>query len=138
MRVNDLLKWKRALNEIKFKHIELDLVQELCDSHGPDFQMFMEEYCEKNNIDLLKLNRDKALKESLEEKETIDEDHRIGESDEQGEQMVVSENHYTEHAPPVDPIFAEEKDIDEIAAVFKTLFKKLACERYILVTCVTP
>lgn len=126
MRVNDLLKWKRALNEIKFKHIELDLVQELCDSHGPDFQMFMEEYCEKNNIDLLKLNRDKALKESLEEKETIDEDHRIGESDEQGEQMVVSENHYTEHAPPVDPIFAEEKDIDEIAAVFKTLFKKLA------------
>ena len=40
--------------------------------------------------------------------------------------MVVSENHYTEDAPPVKPIFAEKKDVDQIAVVFKNLFKKLA------------
>ena len=43
--------WKRALNEIKFKHEELELVKEICDGHGVDFQMFMEEYCAQNNID---------------------------------------------------------------------------------------
>ena len=45
MRARDLLKWKRALNEIKFKHEELQLIKEICDSHGSPFQMFMEDYC---------------------------------------------------------------------------------------------
>ena len=62
MRARDLLKWKRALNEIKFKHEELELVKEICDGHGVDFQMFMEEYCAQNNIDLKALNHKRGLK----------------------------------------------------------------------------
>jgi len=45
MKARDLLKWKRALNEIKFKHEELELVKEICDSHASEFQIFLEEYC---------------------------------------------------------------------------------------------
>ena len=30
MRARDLLKWKRALNEIKIKHEELELIKEIC------------------------------------------------------------------------------------------------------------
>ena len=60
MRARDLVKWKRALNEIKFKHEELSLVKEICNDHGRDFQMFMEEYCAKNGIDLKALNQKKA------------------------------------------------------------------------------
>mgnify|MGYP003650070242 CR=1 FL=1 len=99
MRVNDLLKWKRALNEIKFKHNELDLVKEMCDSHGPQFQMFLEEYCAKNSIDLQKLNREKSIREAPKKKETIAKERRIS---------------------------AEKKDVDQIAIIFKNLFKKLA------------
>ena len=61
MRARDLLRWKRALNEIKFKHEELELVKEICDDHGVDFQMFMEEYCAKNSIDLKALNQKRGL-----------------------------------------------------------------------------
>ena len=64
MKARDLLKWKRALNEIKFKHEELELVKEICDGHGVDFQIFMEEYCAKNGIDLKALNRKKGLKKA--------------------------------------------------------------------------
>ena len=60
MRARDLVKWKRALNEIKFKHEELSLVKEICDDHGVDFQRFMDEYCAKNNIDLEGLNHKRS------------------------------------------------------------------------------
>ena len=126
MRVNDLLKWKRALNEIKFKHNELDLVKEMCDSHGPQFQMFLEEYCAKNSIDLQKLNREKSIREAPKKKETIAKERRISADSEKSGDMVISQNHYTEKAPVVKPIFAEKKDVDQIAIIFKNLFKKLA------------
>ena len=64
MRARDLLKWKRALNEIKFKHEELELIKEICRTHGVEFHMFMEEYCEQNGINLGKLNQEKGVREA--------------------------------------------------------------------------
>jgi hypothetical protein len=64
MRARDLLKWKRALNEIKFKHSELELIKEICRTHGVEFHMFMEEYCEQNGINLGKLNQEKSVREA--------------------------------------------------------------------------
>ena len=40
MSVSAKINWRRALNEIKFKHEELELVKEICDDHAVDFQMF--------------------------------------------------------------------------------------------------
>ena len=124
MRARDLLKWKRALNEIKFKHEELELIKEICQSHGVEFHMFMEEYCEQNDINLGKLNQEKSAREvkAKQEFQAIEEQQQ----DPPEGKMVVSENHFTENAPPVEEMFVEEKDHDEMARAFKDLFKKLA------------
>ena len=124
MRARDLLKWKRALNEIKFKHEELELIKEICQSHGVEFHTFMEEYCEQNGINLKKLNQEKGAREAKAKQEfqAIEEQQQEPPKG----KMVVSENHFTENAPPVEEMFVEEKDHDEMKRAFKDLFKKLA------------
>ena len=123
MRARDLLKWKRALNEIKFKHEELELVKEICDGHGVDFQMFMEQYCAKNDIDLKALNRKRGLKmakQKAREKQVKEIEQRTEET------LVHTENPRVESAPIVEEINIESKDKDEMHKTFKDLFKKLA------------
>ena len=124
MRATDLLKWKRALNEIKFKHSELELIKEICRTHGVEFHMFMEEYSEQNGINLNKLNQEKSVREAKakEQFQAIQEEQQKAPEG----KMVISENHFTENAPPVDELFVEEKDHDEMRRAFKDLFKKLA------------
>ena len=98
MRARDLLKWKRALNEIKFKHEELELIKEICQSHGVEFHMFMEEYCEQNGINLKKLNQEKSVREAKakEQFQAIQEEQQKAPEG----KMVISENHFTENTPP--------------------------------------
>jgi len=100
LRVTDLLKWKRALNETKFKHEELNLVIETCEAHAVDFQMFLENYCSENDIDLQKLNQEKGALP-------------VPPRDPRKEKLIVSE-------------IQEQKEEDEIHSTFKELFKKLA------------
>ena len=124
MRARDLLKWKRALNEIKFKHSELELIKEICRTHGVEFHMFMEEYCEQNGINLGKLNQEKSAKEAKAKQEfqAIEEEQQRPSKG----KMVVSQNHFTENEPAVEELFVEERDHDEMRRAFKDLFKKLA------------
>ena len=124
MRARDLLKWKRALNEIKFKHSELELIKEICRTHGVEFHMFMEEYCEQNGINLGKLNQEKGVREAKAKQEfqAIEEEQQRPSKG----KMVVSQNHFTENAPPVEELFVEERDHDDMRRAFKDLFKKLA------------
>ena len=123
MRARDLLKWKRALNEIKFKHEELELVKEICDGHGVDFQMFMEQYCAKNDIDLKALNRKRGLKMAKQKARQ----NQVKEIEQKTEETLVhTENPRVENAPIVEEINVESKDKDEMHKTFKDLFKKLA------------
>lgn len=123
MRARDLLKWKRALNEIKFKHEELELVKEICDGHGVDFQMFMEEYCAKNNIDLNALNHQRGLRMAKQKAK----ESQVKEIEQKTEETLAHmENPKVEHAPRVEQIDVESKDKDEMHKTFKDLFKKLA------------
>jgi len=123
VRARDLLKWKRALNEIKFKHEELELVKEICDDHGPEFQMFLEDYCEKNDIDLRALNHKKGL-EMAKQKAQENQAKEIEEKSE--EALIHTQNPQVEHAPEVKELQVESKDSDEMHKTFKDLFKKLA------------
>ena len=123
MRARDLLKWKRALNEIKFKHEELELVKEICDDHGVDFQMFMEEYCAKNNIDLKSLNHKRGLKMAKQKAQ----ENQVKEIEQKTEETLAHmENPLVEDAPTVEEIHVEDTDKDEMHKTFKDLFKKLA------------
>ena len=123
MRARDLLKWKRALNEIKFKHEELELVKEICDGHGVDFQMFMEEYCAQNNIDLKALNHKRGLKMAKQKAQ----ENQVKKIEQKTEQTLAHmENLQVENAPAVEQIHVESKDKDEMHKTFKDLFKKLA------------
>jgi len=123
MRARDLLKWKRALNEIKFKHEELELVKEICDGHGVDFQMFMEEYCAQNNIDLKALNHKRGLKMAKQNAQ----ENQVKEIQQKTEQTLARmENPQVANAPAVEQIHVESKDKDEMHKTFKDLFKKLA------------
>ena len=123
MRARDLLKWKRALNEIKFKHEELELVKEICDGHGVDFQMFMEEYCAQNNIDLKALNHKRDLKMAKQKAQ----ENQVKEIEQKTEQPLAHmENPQVENAPVIEQIHVESKDKDEMHKTFKDLFKKLA------------
>ena len=122
MRARDLLKWKRALNEIKFKHEELELVREICDAHGVEFQMFMEEYCAKNNIDLKALNHKRDSE--LNQKQDSEKNKQIESSEHHG--IVHLENPPVFDAPEFEEVRIENKDKDEMHKTFKDLFKKLA------------
>jgi hypothetical protein len=123
MRARDLVKWKRALNEIKFKHEELSLVKEICDDHGTDFQMFMEEYCAKNGIDLKALNQKKAA--NTPQQQTSE--NQIKEiEDKQQETLSRMLNPTIQGAPVVEDIDVESSDKDQMRKTFKDLFKKLA------------
>jgi len=123
MRARDLVKWKRALNEIKFKHEELSLVKEICNDHGRDFQMFMEEYCAKNGIDLKALNQKKAA--NTPQQQTSE--NQIKEiEDKQQETLSRMLNPPIQGAPVVEDIDVESGDKDQMLKTFKDLFKKLA------------
>ena len=123
MRARDLVKWKRALNEIKFKHEELSLVKEICDDHGVDFQRFMDEYCAKNNIDLEGLNhkRSAAIAE-----QQVHESQAKEIEDKKQESLTHLHNPPVQSAPVVEEIDVESNDKDEMHKTFKDLFKKLA------------
>ena len=123
MRARDLVKWKRALNEIKFKHEELSLVKEICNDHGTDFQMFMEEYCAKNGIDLKALSHKRGA--NTPQQQTSE--NQIKEiEDKQQETLSRMLNPTIQGAPVVEDIDVESSDKDQMRKTFKDLFKKLA------------
>jgi len=125
MRVNDLLKWKRSLNEIKYKHQELELIKEICDGHASEFQRYMEDYCAANDISLAELNTKKSIEDAKAAANAASETKKI-ENKKQTPGLVSTNNHFTEDAPPVEEMFVEERDNDEMHKAFKDLFKKLA------------
>lgn len=124
MRTTDLVRWHRAVNEIRYKHNELDLLRELADDYGPIFRQHVRRYCEENQIDLAVLERRRGLSVSVQKsKENHQEDKLL--EDNCGTLMPTDEYLIGEE-PQVESIGDEQKEIDEIYEIFKKLFKKLA------------
>ncbi len=82
--------------------------------------MFMEEYCEQNGINLGKLNQEKGAREAKAKQEfqAIEEQQQEPEG-----KMVVSRTILQK--PPVEEMFVEEKDHDEMRARSKTCSRSL-------------
>ena len=72
MRARDLLKWKRALNEIRFKHEELKIVKEICSEQNAKFSAELDEFCKKNGIDIGDLiGKKEALRPEIEPESSL-------------------------------------------------------------------
>lgn len=124
LKTTDLVKWHRAVNEIRYKHNELELLKELAADYGPLFHQHIQRYCEENKIDLSSLQRVAGLSVSVEKnKESNDSDKLL---EDKGGVLEAAGEHYIGEEPIIDPIDMEKKEVDEINTIFKSLFKKLA------------
>ena len=61
MSVSSKIRWKRNLNKLRFINEEIELIKEVVDEFGPEFQKYYLEYCVKNNIDISPPTKDAKL-----------------------------------------------------------------------------
>jgi hypothetical protein len=122
LRTSDLVKWNRAVNEIRYKHNELELIKELSSDIASRFNHDVKQYCEKNDIDIAALEKSRGLSNSVKQGKANREQEEINEEAEGT--LTETEEHFmgeiTETHQPI------EKDVDEMKEIFKRLFKKLA------------
>jgi len=122
LRTSDLVKWNRAVNEIRYKHNELELIKELSTEMGPVFNQEVKQYCKKNDIDLEALEKQRMLLNPPKKPSVVKEGEEIIED--AGSDLAEAEEHFMGEIPEFHQ--PEEKDVDEMKEIFKRLFKKLA------------
>lgn len=121
MRTKDLVKWHRAVNEIRYKHTELELLKEMADEYNPIFNNHVRKYCEQNDIDLDSMQKRAGLSTSVKkgkENHRKEEERKLLEGD-----GLSPEIGYDDIEDEVAPKTKEEHEMHDI---FKKLFKKLA------------
>lgn len=125
MSVSQKLRWKRYVNKLRFIHEEIDLVEEISNKTGKDFQAWMERYCIESNIDLKSLNRDHSDKVEEAYKDLRAERQKgnlLGDREDETESNILR----TSDEDVSEEEFDFKKEDSEIHEVFSKLFKKLA------------
>ena len=122
MKTRDLVKWHRAVNEIRYKHNEVELLQEMADEYNPIFNNHVREYCEENGIDLEGAQKRAGLtatvRKGKENHEKEEQSKLLGDGE-------TNEEHYEETFADPEVVKAAVED-REMHDIFKKLFKKLA------------
>lgn len=124
MRASNLLKWKRTLNELRFKHSELELVKDINETHAQEFQMYLEDFCREKEVNLVDLNKNLLAAQSIKIEEKEQEKRlKIPETeiDDTGALVI-------RHETP-EPVIDDEiivKDGRELSEAFSKLFKQIA------------
>jgi hypothetical protein len=118
-----LVKWHRAVNEIRYKDTELELLKEMADEYNPIFHNHVRKYCEEVGIDLEALKQKPGLSMSKGQKK---EQPIEGED---AARLLEDGEHADDN--PEEPEGEEEKsprkvEEHEMHDIFKKLFKKLA------------
>ena len=124
MRASNLLRWKRTLNELKFKHSEFEFIEDINSSHAQEFQMYLEDFCAQKQVDLADLNRNLLAAQTIKiEEHESHEVLELPESEiEEGGALVVHRK--TPESTLTDEV--SEKDSKELYESFAKLFKKIA------------
>ena len=124
MRTSDLVKWHRAVNEIRYKHNEVKLLQEMTDKYNPIFNNHVRNYCEENSIDFEAAQKRAGLTASVRKGK---ENH---EKEKQEDSKLLTDSELSDvmadvldEGSPIPPPTEEE---NEMHSIFKKLFKKLA------------
>lgn len=118
MKVADLVRWKKSLNEVRYLHEELEIAKELASIGNAEFQNYIRKYCEKNGIKLDTVTRqfpDQQPQQAENEEKQEENDFTLSTefdfiSDEQETATVEIEKDYKQ----------------ELKEIFSKLFKKLA------------
>lgn len=125
------LRWKKYVNELRFIHDEKEFTQELCKTAAAEFQIYYEEFCQKNQIDLSQLNEKHA--ESIRElyTPTPQQNNADPEPDSNCDGALVLHDSDPSETINSDPTEQESdyqatKDEQEIHEAFNKLFRKLA------------
>lgn len=124
MRASNLLRWKRTLNELKFKHSELEFIEDINSSHAQEFQMYLEDFCEQKQVDLADLNRNLLAAQTIKI-----EEHENAEALQLPESEIDDDGALVLYHNTPEPVHADEvieKDGRELYESFAKLFKKIA------------
>lgn len=123
MRASNLLRWKRTLNELKFKHSELEFIEDINSTHAQEFQMYLEDFCEQREIDLVDLNRNLLAAQTIKIVER--EEKELPQLPEGGiaEDGALIIRHRAPDSAADDEL---EKDSRELSDAFAKLFKQIA------------
>ena len=113
------------MNELRFKHSELEFIQDVNESHAQDFQMYLEAFCREKEIDLENLNKNLLAAQALKIKEQNPPNEQISLPDtEINEDGALIIHH---QAPrPVEQDDELVKDSKELSEAFSKLFKQIA------------
>ena len=125
MRASNLLKWKRTLNELRFKHSELEFIEDINETHAQEFQMYLEDYCRVKDVDLEDLNKNLLAAQALKIKEHQPERNKISLPDTQIDEDGALVVHHSADETDADYDIIDE-DAKELADAFTKLFKQIA------------
>ena len=124
MRASNLLKWKRTLNELRFKHSELEFIDDINESHAQEFQRYLEDFCREKEVDLVDLNKNLLAAQSIKIEESQPEERlRLPETDVDADGALVV-HHDKSEADADDEVLI--KDSKELSNAFAKLFKQIA------------
>jgi len=122
LRTKDLVKWHRAVNEIRYKHTELELLKEMAGEYNPLFNTHVREYCEKNGIDMETAKKRGGLTATATKANHPDEEEQaklLEDGKTETEEMSADESEQIQKN-------REKSEEHEMHDIFKRLFKKLA------------
>ena len=118
------LRWKRYVNKLRFMHDESDLIEQISDKTGNEFQAYLQDYCIDQGINLKALNRDHSDK--------VEEAYRDLRQEKTKHNLLIGENDEEQQSiqhRPKEPVTENKevlRDESEIHDVFNKLFKKIA------------
>jgi len=123
LRTKDLVKWHRAVNEIRYKHNEVELLQEMADEYNPIFNNHVRKHCEENGIDLEAAQKRAGLSVSVKKSK---ENHARKEESKLLSDGESSEEYNDEGSTIDSEATRPSVENSEMHDIFKKLFKKLA------------
>lgn len=131
MSASQKLRWRKIVNQLRYMHDELEIVQQISEEMGPAFQAHYEDFCKRHRVDIEELNREHASRRQQAFNEHAEHVKEAGErktSNYTGTtEMMLYEGIPGAEQPDVKIIEpTTDTDEKEIHDVFQKLFKKLA------------
>ena len=124
------LKWRKLTGKLRHLYNELEIVEDMATAAGGDFQLYYEEFCRKNSIDLSELNKEHSerIKKLYPEKSNKSDDQEYAGSTaitvtEPEEEPLADESFNEGTVDEPEFTYTDEREIHEI---FSRLFRKLA------------